>query len=74
MEKYEFPNQFKCMYCRHDLDVDNTLLLGKGDAVDLSCSDCGATWKFWASIQLNQRLVRGGKYNKTKEPLVKATP
>ncbi len=64
MDKYNFPTQFACMYCKIDLDPDNKLALGIGGQTDLKCPSCGAIWKFFAKIYLNHRLVQGGRYNK----------
>lgn len=72
MEQYSFPGQFKCMYCKEDLDPDGSRTLGKGEMADLRCSACGARWKFWVSVQLNQKLLEGGKFNKTIKPPVAA--
>lgn len=66
-DRYYFHNQFKCMYCKDDFDSENRLSLGSGENVDLKCKKCGAVWKFWVSIQLNHKLVGGGKFNKEKQ-------
>jgi len=60
---YYFPGQFKCMYCKINLDPDGTLCLSAGDNIDLTCPKCGAVWKFFTHVQLNLKLVSGGKYN-----------
>ena len=74
MEQYSFPEQFKCMYCKEDMDPTGSCTLAKGETADLRCFSCGATWKFWVSIQLNQKLLEGGKFNQTKKSLTGATP
>ena len=74
MEQYAFPEQFKCMYCKENMDSNGSRLLAKGAVADLRCFSCGTTWKFWVSIQLNQKLLEGGKFNQTKKSLVGATP
>lgn len=51
------------MYCKINLDLDGTLCLPAGDNIDLTCPKCGATWKFFTHVQLNLKLVRGGRYN-----------
>lgn len=61
---YYFPQQFKCMYCQKDLNPDGTLALPANDSIDLKCPDCGAVWKFFTQVQLNHKLVRGGKFNR----------
>jgi len=61
---YYFPKQFKCMYCKTDFDPDGELALLSDGQIDLKCPACGAVWKFWVSVNLNHKLVRGGKYNK----------
>ena len=63
-ERYFYPGQFTCMYCKTDLDPEGTLGLAAGDNIDLPCSTCGAVWKFFTYVQLNLKLVKGGKYNK----------
>lgn len=55
------------MYCKEDFDPDGMLALPSGGSVDLKCSKCGAVWKFWVSTQLNQKLIKGGKYNPPKK-------
>lgn len=60
---YYFPGQFKCMYCKVNLDPDGTLCLSAGDNIDLTCPKCNATWKFFTHVQLNLKLVRGGRHN-----------
>lgn len=72
MEHYSFSGQFACMYCKEDLDPAGLRTLAKGERADLRCSACGARWKFWVSVQLNQKLLEGGKYNQIKKPLVGA--
>ncbi|MEK7541523.1 MAG: hypothetical protein AAB533_01610 [Patescibacteria group bacterium] len=72
METYSFPGQFKCMYCKEDLDPENKTALANKQYIELRCLSCGARWQFWASVQLNQRLAEGGKFNKTKKPPVAA--
>ena len=67
-DKYHFPKQFKCMYCKTNLNPDEKLALQDGGSVDLKCPECGAIWKFWASVQLNHKLVKGGRFNKNQEP------
>ena len=74
MEQYSFPKQFKCMYCKENMDPTGSRGLAKGETADLQCSSCGARWKFWVSIQLNQKLLEGGRFNQTKKSLVGATP
>lgn len=51
------------MYCKVDLDADGGLSLPSGGNIDLICPQCNAVWKFWVSVQLHHKLVRGGKYN-----------
>ncbi len=65
---YYFPDEFKCMYCKVDISHDDTLPLGlpSDGSIDLRCPQCGALWKFWVSVQLQHKLLQGGKYNKTK--------
>ena len=63
-DQYIFPGQFRCMYCKEDLDPEAKLALPNEGQVDLKCFHCKATWKFWASVQLNHKLVHGGIYNK----------
>lgn len=61
---YYFPGQFKCMYCKIDLETEFPLTLGTEDTVNLKCPKCEAVWQFWIHIQLSHRLLKGGKYNK----------
>lgn len=63
---YYFPGQFKCMYCKIDLNPAGDLALPAGDNIDLTCQKCGAVWKFFTHVQLDLKLVRGGKYNSKK--------
>ncbi|MBI2551696.1 hypothetical protein HYW17_00135 [Candidatus Uhrbacteria bacterium] len=63
-DHYFFPEQFKCMYCRVDLDETGELGLPAGDAIDLKCPQCEAVWRFWTKVQLFHRMVQGGKYNR----------
>ena len=52
------------MYCEINLDSANIIMLGNGDSKELICPTCGALWKFWVSVQLNHKLISGGKFNK----------
>lgn len=66
-DRYYFSGQFKCMYCK--IDIDGTKELGElgltsEDTINLTCPKCGAKWQFWVSVQLNHRLLKGGKFNK----------
>jgi len=63
---YYFPDEFKCMYCKMNLDsdLDHPIGLPHGGSLDLKCEKCGALWKFWASVQLQHKLLKGGKFNK----------
>lgn len=66
-DHYYFPGQFKCMYCKVDLNNDKNdfpLALSSDDNIDLKCPKCGAIWKFWVKVQLLHKLVKKGKYNK----------
>ncbi|MBI2443796.1 MAG: hypothetical protein HYV42_00960 [Candidatus Magasanikbacteria bacterium] len=62
-DRYYFPGQFKCMYCKKDLDTDGLLALPSDDSIDLTCPDCGAVWKFFTHVQLDHKLLKGGKFN-----------
>lgn len=52
------------MYCKVDLNPDGQLTLTSSDSIDLKCSRCAAAWRFWVNVQLQQKLLRGGKFNK----------
>ena len=67
-DRYYFPGQFSCMYCKEDLDTEGGLSLANGGQIDLKCPKCNAVWKFWVKVQLNHRLTQGGKFNQTKKP------
>lgn len=54
------------MYCKTDLDPEGMLALPSDGAVDLKCPTCDAVWKFWVSVNLNHKLIQGGRYNKNK--------
>ena len=66
-DRYYFPGEFKCAYCKKNLDQPDEygqeLTLASGDSIDLKCPKCGAVWKFWASTQLFHKLVKGGQFN-----------
>ena len=66
-DKYYFPKQFRCMYCKVDLDLTGTLGLTDDKSIDLKCPNCGAVWRFWASTQLLHKLLKGGKFNNNQE-------
>lgn len=66
-DKYYFPKQFKCMYCKTDLDPSGTLALPGGGFIDLKCPKCKAVWRFWATTQLFHKLSNGGEFNKKQE-------
>jgi len=61
---YYFPNQFRCMYCKVNLDSEGMLALPSDDHIDLRCHECGALWRFWVNVQLQHKLVQGGKLNR----------
>ncbi|MBI4262335.1 hypothetical protein HY624_02310 [Candidatus Uhrbacteria bacterium] len=65
-DRFYFHGQFRCMYCTTDLDPENAYSLASGDSVHLVCPQCGAQWQFWVKVQLNHRLIKGGKYNRQK--------
>ena len=64
---YHFPQQFKCMYCKENLDPEGMLALPSDGDIDFKCPKCGAVWKFWVNVQLSHKLLKGGKYNKNHE-------
>lgn len=66
-DRYNFPKQFKCMYCKIDLDPIGTLSLPSGKFIDLKCLKCKAIWRFWVSTQLFHKLLDGGAFNKKQE-------
>lgn len=65
-DRYYFPKQFQCMYCKEDFDPDGELALPSDGSIDLQCPKCKAVWRFWVSVQLNHKLIKGGKYNDPK--------
>lgn len=65
-EKYSFPGQFKCMYCKIDFDQTNKQALGHNDFVDIQCHQCKAVWRFFAKVLLYHKLSQPGKYNRLK--------
>lgn len=62
-DHYYFPGQFKCMYCKIDLDDELPIALRSDDGINLPCLACGATWRFFVQVSLQHKLVRGGKFN-----------
>lgn len=68
-DRYYFPAEFKCLYCKEDFDPDGGLALASGDQIDLTCPKCRVVWKFGVKVELNQQLVQGGKYDATQELL-----
>lgn len=58
-----FKHQFKCMYCKLDLDPEARTHLPIGGFADLPCPECGAIWRFWTHVQLDHRLIKPGKFN-----------
>lgn len=64
-DHYYFPGQFKCMYCKMDINKnDFPLALSSDDNINLKCSKCGSISKFWVKVQLLHKLVKNGKYKK----------
>lgn len=58
------------MYCKCNLDsvseYGETLALAIGEPADLKCPKCNSVWRYWVNIQLNHKLIKGGKFSKHK--------